>query len=55
LERKLIEKSTIPWDFPTFYVNKHAKKIIGKPRMVNNDTKLNEALMPIRYPIPNKV
>jgi hypothetical protein len=37
-----------------FYVNKHSEQKRGKPRMVINYKALNEALMPIRYPLPNK-
>jgi hypothetical protein len=54
LDRKLIETSRSPWASPAFYVNKHSEKKIGKPCLVINYKKLNKALLPLRYPIPNK-
>ena len=50
----LIKERRIPWACPTFYVNKHEEQIRGQLRMIFNYTKLNEALMPLRYPIPDK-
>ena len=43
-----------PWACPAFYVNKHSEQIRGKKRLVINYKALNEALLPIRYPLPNK-
>jgi hypothetical protein len=54
LQRKLIEPSRSPWACPTFYVNKHSEKKRGKPRMVINYRALNQALLPIRFPLPSK-
>jgi hypothetical protein len=54
LQRKLIESSRSPWACPAFYVNKHSEQKRGKPRMVINYKALNEALLPIRYPLPSK-
>ena len=54
LQRKLIEPSRSPWACPTFYVNKHNEKKRGKPRMVINYRALNQALLPIRFPLPSK-
>jgi hypothetical protein len=49
-----MKKRKIPCSCLEFYVNKHVEKVIGKPRMFINYTNLNEALVPIRHPIPNK-
>jgi hypothetical protein len=54
LERKLIEISRSPWACPAFYVNKHSEQKRGKPRMVINYRALNDALLPIRFPLPSK-
>lgn len=54
LQRKLIESSKSPWACPTFYVNKHSEQKRGKPRMVINYRALNEAPLPIRFPLPSK-
>jgi len=54
LKRKLIEPSRIPWACPTFYINKHSEQKRGNPSMVINYRALNEALMPIIYPLPSK-
>ena len=54
LERKLIEISRIPWACPAFYVNKHSEQKQGKPKMVINYIDLNDALLPIRFPLPYK-
>jgi len=54
LQRKLIENSRSPWACPAFYVNKHSEQKRGKPRMVINYRALNEALLPLRFPFPNK-
>lgn len=54
LNRKLIENNRSPWACPAFYVNKHSEQKRGKPRMVINYRALNEALLPIRYPLPSK-
>jgi hypothetical protein len=54
LERKLIEVSRSPWACPAFYVNKHSEQKRGKPRMVINYRALNDALLPIRFPLPYK-
>jgi len=54
LNRKLIESSRSPWACPAFYVNKHSEQKRGKPRMVINYKALNAALLPLRYPLPNK-
>jgi hypothetical protein len=54
LERKLIETSRSPWACTAFYVNKHNEQKRGKPRMVINYRALNEALLPIRFPLPSK-
>jgi hypothetical protein len=35
-------------------VNKHSEQKRGKPRMVINYKALNAALLPLRYPLPNK-
>jgi hypothetical protein len=50
----MIEKSRSPWVCPNFYANNYAKQIRDKIRIDINYTKLNEAFMPTRYPIPNK-
>jgi hypothetical protein len=50
----LIRKSYSPWSCTAFYVNKNAEKERGVPRLVINYKPLNEVLMWIRYPIPNK-
>lgn len=54
LEHKLIEPCKSPWACPTFYVNKHSEQKRGKKRLVINYKALNDALLPIRYPLPNK-
>lgn len=54
LQRKLIENSRSPWACPAFYVNKHSEQKRGKPRMVINYKALNDALLPLRFPLPSK-
>jgi len=54
LKRNLIENSRIPSACPAFYVNKHSEQKRGKPRMVINYRALNAALLPLRFPLPNK-
>jgi len=54
LKRKLIRKSTSPWNCYGFYVNKHSEQIIGVPRLVVNYKPLNKFLADDTYPILNK-
>ena len=51
IEKKLIRSSKSAWSCTAFYVNKHAKKERGKPRLVINYKPLNKVLKWIRYPI----
>ena len=43
-----------PWSCATFYVENAAELERGAPRLVINYKPLNEVLLSIRYPIPNK-
>lgn len=52
LARKLIEPCKSAWACPDFYVNKHYEQRKGKRRLVINYKAMNEALEPIRYPLP---
>lgn len=54
LQQQLIEPCKGPWACPTFYVRKHSEQKRGKKRLVINYKLLNDALLPIRYPMPNK-
>ena len=54
LEQKLTEPCKSPWACPAFYVNKHGEKKRGKKWLVINYKALNDALLPICYPLPNK-
>ena len=54
LERKLIEPCKSSWACPAFDVNKHSEQKRGTKRLVLNYEVLNDALEPIRYPLPNK-
>ena len=54
LNKGLIRESKSPWSCAAFYVNKHAVREPGVPRLVINYKPLNKALQWIRYPIPNK-
>ena len=50
----LIESTTSPWAYEAFYVNKHAKQVQGKLRLVINYQDLNHFLADDKFPLPNK-
>ena len=54
LEQRLIEPCKSPWACLAVCVNKHSEQKRGKKRLVINYKALNDALLPIRYPLPNK-
>ena len=54
LEKKLIRNYKSPWSCSIFYVQKQAKLERGTPKLVINYKPLNDVLIWIRYPIPNK-
>ena len=54
LSEGLIEPTISPWACEAFYVNKHAKQIRGKLRLVINYQDLNHFLADDKFPLPNK-
>ena len=54
LSEGLIEPITTPWACDAFYVNKHAKKIREKLKLVINYQDLNHFLANDKFPLPNK-
>jgi hypothetical protein len=50
----LIRELKSPWSCAAFYVNNHAKKERGTPRLVINYKPLNKVLKRLRYPFPDK-
>ena len=54
LSKGLIEPISSSWTCEAFYVNKHAKQIQGKLRLVINYQDLNHFLANDKFPLPNK-
>ena len=54
LSKGLIEPTTSPWACESFYVNKHAKQVRGKLRLVINYWDLNHFPADDKFPLPNK-
>ena len=50
----LIEPTTSSWACEAFYVNKHAKQVRAKLRLVINYQDLNHFLANDKFPLPNK-
>ena len=51
----LIEPIASPWACEAFYVNKHAKQVRGKLKLVINYQDLNHFLADDKFPLPNKI
>ena len=54
LSEGLIKPTSSPWACEAFYVNKHAKQVWGKLRLVINYQDLNHFLANAKFPLPNK-